>query len=97
MHRLPEWDRRGISVLRPIAEIVNDAVVTAAQTPIYDGPKSTPEANLVWGIGKALMADPHVRWLQTEYGCPLEGWTRNPGGIDLAAWTAPASGDRSGL
>jgi hypothetical protein len=70
--------------LRPASEIINDAVVAAANTPLYGGPKSTPEANLVWTVAKALKADSDVRSLRKEYPCPLKGWTRNPGGIDLA-------------
>ncbi|MEX2107434.1 MAG: hypothetical protein WD827_00945 [Solirubrobacterales bacterium] len=63
---------------------MSDAVVAAAGTPIYEGPKLTSEANLVWAISEALRVDPDVRSLRTEYPCPLKAWTRNPGGIDLA-------------
>jgi hypothetical protein len=77
--------------VRSAGQIVDDAIAKAAKKAIYDGPKPAREANLVWAIATILSDAPEVRLLSHEYRCPLNAWTRDPGGIDLVAELADDS------
>lgn len=65
-------------------DIVKRALAGVAAAPIYTGEKP-PEASLVVAMRRRLADDPALDVLDGEPRYRLPHWTRDPGGVDIAA------------